>query len=127
MTGFARTLSARNARNGAPLGDRIATADRMLSRMRGLLARPELRPGEGLLITPCSGIHTWFMGYGIDVAFVDKSGRIVGIRRCIRPFRLVPHVRGAHRALELPCGTLERADVTIGDLIEFDEAQESAA
>lgn len=127
MARLAGPLMARDTMSGASLGDRIGVAAGHVARMRGLLGRSGLLPGEGLLITPCSGIHTWFMRFGIDVAFLGKDGRIVAMRHCVPPFRFVPYVRGARQALELPCGTLERANVKIGDGVEFEAAQGSMA
>ncbi len=123
MTAIVGALSARNARNGASLGDRVIVANGRLARMRGLLGRPEPERGEGLLIAPCSGIHTWFMRYEIDVAFLDRDGRIVKKREHLPPFRVLPKVRGARAALELPSGELDRADARLGDTILITEAE----
>src|SRR5581483_3872731 len=60
-------LVATNERTGALLGERVAVARTPLTRMRGLIARPPLAAGDGLLIEPCSGVHMWFMRYAIDV------------------------------------------------------------
>ena len=45
------------------------------SRMRGLLGRPQLLPGEGLKIVPCNSIHCFFMAVPIDVVFLDKRAQ----------------------------------------------------
>ena len=47
-----KQLRVVNADRGAVLGTRVALADRWLARLRGLLGRPELEPGEGLLLVP---------------------------------------------------------------------------
>ena len=63
---------------------RYAVAATPWARMRGLLGRKGLPPGEGLLITPCNAIHTLGMRFAIDVRFYDRRGRLV---------RAVPNVR----------------------------------
>ena len=61
----------------------LANADRVirkvrkttnfLERMRGLLGTKNLDNDEGLLIAPCSSVHTFGMRYSIDVLFLDKQ------------------------------------------------------
>lgn len=61
----------------------------------------------------------FFMKFAIDVAFVDRAGRIVkGIRR-IQPWR-VGLAFGAFAAIELPEGTLERVQTVAGDQLSLD-------
>ena len=109
----------RTDRADHPLQVRVAS--RFLPRLRGLLARPPLRTEpviEALLITRCPSVHTLFMRYAIDVAYLDTCGTIV---RCVD--RLVPWRAsfGGHRAayaLELPAGSLARLGVRPGDRLD---------
>lgn len=123
----ARVAAARNARTGAVLGDRIRVADRALARMRGLLGRGEPGPNEGLLIVPCTGVHTLGMRYAIDVVFLDRDGRVVRTCDTLKPMRAIPWVRHAYVALELRAGSLARADVRSGDLLLFEPGVDESA
>ena len=58
------------------------------ARVRGLIGRRGLAPGEGLLILKCNAIHTFFMSFPIDATFLDKNDRVVRVVRNIRPWRL---------------------------------------
>ena len=58
-------------------------------RAKGLVGRIGLKPGKGLLITRCNCIHTFFMGYAIDAAFLDAEGRVVKTVRNITPWRFL--------------------------------------
>ena len=42
---------------------------------------------------PCSSVHTFGMGYPIDVAFLDECGIVIAARRRVGPCRMlgVPH------------------------------------
>ena len=76
-------------------------------RARGLLGRRELPAGYGLLLQPCSAIHTLGMRFALDVVFLDGQGRVVRQFHRVPPHRLL--IRGgpgAVAALELPAGTL---------------------
>jgi uncharacterized protein len=102
--------------NGEVVCDRCVVADSPVSRMRGLLGRSELRPGEGLLLRPASAIHTWFMRFPIDAVFLDRDWRVVGISDDVRPWRARSR-RGAKAVLELPAGESTRRGLAVGDLL----------
>jgi uncharacterized membrane protein (UPF0127 family) len=85
------------------------------TRAVGLLGRKELPEGRGLWIRPCKSIHTFFMRFAIDVAYVSSDGTVVKTCPRLRPFRLSMGGRGAHSVLELPAGSLERAGLKVGD------------
>lgn len=121
----ARYVSASLVRTSSLLGDRVAVADRWPARLRGLLGRRNLHQGEGLLLRPCNGVHTMFMRFAIDVAFLDRVGRLVRTCHSVAPFRVVPWVRGATQALELPAGTLRRVEAFPGDLVIVCDLPES--
>jgi uncharacterized protein len=113
-----KRVAVRKAGAREPLAQRAGVADNFWQRARGLLGRPPLAEGEGLIIRPCKAIHTWGMGYPIDVAFLDRSGRVVASYERVEPNRRTGWHRGARSALELPAGSLSRASVVVGDLLE---------
>jgi uncharacterized protein len=100
-----------------------ARADTVLTRMVGLLGRAGLAAGDGLVITPCSMIHTFFMRFPIDVLFADRAGRVVAVIDTLRPFRLVWGGWRARQAIELPAGALRRAGVAAGGRISVEPAR----
>jgi uncharacterized membrane protein (UPF0127 family) len=59
-----------------------------VERMVGLLPRRKLPAGEALWIPRCTSIHTFFMRFPIDAAFLDKSGEVIAIYRALQPWRL---------------------------------------
>lgn len=87
------------------------------SRFWGLMGKKE---GEyGLLLYPCSSIHTFFMCYNLDAIFLDRDNKIVSIKRFIKPFSVVPTVRNARKVLEFPSSLHASAFLNIGDQITF--------
>jgi uncharacterized protein len=102
--------------NGDVVCDRCVVADTPTSRLRGLLGRSELRPGEGLLLRPASAIHTCFMRFPIDAVFLDRDWRVLGICGDVRPWRAASR-RGAKAVLELPAGESARRGLEPGDLL----------
>jgi uncharacterized protein len=103
---------------GINLGNTISVASSLTARIKGLLGKHSLPAGEGLLIKPCKGIHTYFMKFSIDAAFLDKDNQIVSLVRDLPPNRMTPIYFKANAVLELPAGVLTD-DVAVGDSIDF--------
>jgi uncharacterized membrane protein (UPF0127 family) len=118
-----RLVRVVNTRANRELGSRIGLADRWLSRLRGMLVRPAPGRGEGLLLTPCSSVHMYGMGFPLDVAFLDRHGAVVAMYPSLAPgFRARWHRKAAH-ALELPGGTLLESGTTVGDVLTWSTVQ----
>ena len=108
-----------NRTRGLVLVSQCEMATSLVARARGLLGHAPLKPGQGMLISPCQSIHTFFMSFPIDVAFLNREMRIVHIIPSMHPWRLSPHLFKAHSVLELPAGTLATTDSRVGDELAF--------
>jgi uncharacterized membrane protein (UPF0127 family) len=104
---------------GREVAAHVTEAASFLSRGLGLMFRRELPAGHGLAITPCNSIHMFFMRFPLDVAFLDREGRVVRAYHGIRPWRASRIVRGARTAVELPAGSLAAAGVEKGTLLRL--------
>lgn len=109
-----------NTTRGVDLAARCGVADSFWSRLRGLLGQPQLREGQGLLITPCRAVHMMGMKYAIDVVFLDREGRVVGLEPRLEPRAKSAWYPRARHALELPAGTVEATGTRLGDVITID-------
>lgn len=116
-----------NATRGHLLGIRVALADRWWLRMRGLLGRPPLRPGEGMILTPCAAVHMFGMKYPLDVALLAEDGAVVAVYHALPPGGRTRWHRGARHALELPAGTLRSTGTREGDRLTWSAAEKEAA
>jgi len=109
----ARGVATLRRDDGTVVCDRCVVADRMLPRMRGLLGRRELPPGEGMLIRPAPSIHTFFMRFPIDVVFLSRDGDVLKIAPHVKAWR-TRSCRRAYAVLELAAGEAERRGVATG-------------
>lgn len=114
-------LRAENPARGSILGTRIGLADRWWHRLRGLIGRPALEQGEGLILRPCRAVHMAWMSFPLDVAFLDRRGGVVASYRSLEPGRRTRWHAGALDALELPAGTLAATGTVDGDTIVYTE------
>ena len=104
----------RNERTAAVLATRVLTAFDSASRRTGLLQHESLPEGTCLIIAPSNAIHTFFMRFAIDIAFVTKAGIAVKLRAAVPPWRLAGALR-AYAVIELPAGTFEKTGTRQGD------------
>jgi len=104
--------------SGKELALNLSVADTLYARMKGLLGKRSLPSGEGLWIKPCNSVHTIGMKFPIDVVFLDKENRVVGLAKTLRPNRISRFYSSASSVIELPAGTIDAADMAKGDHIE---------
>jgi uncharacterized protein len=113
----------RNTRNGRVLADDLISAFDSRSRNVGLLNHRSFPQGAAMLIAPSNAVHTFFMRFPIDIAFINREGTVVKVCRSVRPWRLAAALR-AYGVIELPAGTLAAADTVAGDLLAIVPAQQ---
>lgn len=99
--------------DGEVICARCRLADTPVARIKGLLGRRGLGGDEGLLLAT-AGIHTSFMRFPIDVAFLDRNLVVLSTIDSMKPWRMAWH-RRAHAVVELAPGALERAGVQAGE------------
>jgi len=104
--------------DGRTVCERCARAESPFHRMRGLLGRRSLEPGEGILLRPAGSIHTAFMRFAIDAVFVDADGRVVRVVDSLRPWRTAS-AKGAKAVIELPAGAAATAGLEPGERLQL--------
>ncbi len=92
--------------------------ENMLERMRGLLARPPLRAGQGLLLDPCAAVHAVGMRYPLDLVFLGTAGQILKLVQALMPWRMAA-CRGARMVLELPAGGIAACGLAEGQTLSW--------
>ena len=98
-----------------------SAARSLLARARGLLGHAPLVAGEGLLIAPCQSIHSFFMAFPFDAAFLDGAGCVLHLIQSMPPGRVSPHLFRARAVLELPAGILALTGTQVGDILVVQE------
>lgn len=98
----------------------VQMAQTMRDRMLGLMFSSDIPRGDGLLLSPCNSIHTFFMKYPIDVLFLDKNNTVVKVYQSLVPWRITPIFFSSRKVLELRAGTLS-PEVKVGTTIEVED------
>ncbi len=104
--------------NSKILSENIQVADTLYHRLIGLMFKNAPEGADGLLLEPCNSIHTFFMQYRLDVAFIGSNNEIIKIIRNLNPWRMTWIYFRARKTLELPAGKLP-LDLKEGDSLEI--------
>ena len=95
----------------------VYNACNYFTRLRGLIGR-KLDDVDGLLLTPCNQIHTFFMSFPIDVIYLDKKGSILKIDKNVPKGRVLKKVNGAYRILEIKANHSQKFNLTENLILE---------
>jgi uncharacterized membrane protein (UPF0127 family) len=98
-------------------------ANSFFSRLRGLMLRKHLPKDEGLLIEfsehlSSKGIHGFFMLFPLDLVFIGKDKRVVGVAN-LKPWRLHNPKEDCRWVLEVNEGFTEEKRIEKGDRLSF--------
>ena len=113
-------LVLRNTRTGNVVAHRLLPAFESQTRRTGLLKHTSLDDGEAMIIAPTNAVHTWFMKFDIDIAFVTRDGRVLKARDTVRPWRMTGAL-GGFAVIEMKAGSFAAADTVRGDVLEIVE------
>jgi uncharacterized membrane protein (UPF0127 family) len=115
-----------NRDRGTTLAERAVRAGNLFARTRGLMGAAPLPSGAGLLLDGDNAIHTCFMRFPIDVAFLDREGKVLHLIHRLAPWRVSRIVWRAHAVLELPPGILADTQTHVGDRLAVEPSRASS-
>lgn len=101
------------------IGDEISKAHNFMTRLKGLLGRKSLNIKEGMLITPCKQIHTWFMRFEIDVIYLSKNFVVLGSESKLKPWKIGKCYKDCYHVLELSSGSINEYSITPNERIRI--------
>lgn len=125
-----RYAALRHRRSGALLLPRVRLCSSFFSRLRGLMFRRGLAPGEALLLDEqrdsrtATAIHMFFVPFAIAAVWIDNTGRVVD-KALAQPWRPFYGPRAPARyILETEPAFLDR--ITLNDEVDFEPSSPDA-
>lgn len=112
-----------NAATDEVLLEQLEIATGYWKRLKGLMFREKLENQQGIHLHPCNSIHCFFMKFPIDVVFLDRHGKVVGVFADQKPRSVILPVKHAYSAIEAKAGCLAHR-VKIGDILKIEEADD---
>ena len=114
-------MKVTNTTKGTILAENAVLADNFFSRLTGLLGHKSLGSGQGMVLSPSTSIHSFFMRFTFDALFVDKNKRVIAAYPDFKPFRVSKVFWGDNITIELPAGTILNSRTQIGDELKLEK------
>lgn len=123
-----KTIALRTA-EGRFIAHEVRVAYSLGARLLALSRERSLPTRAGLLLSPARGIHTLGMRFAVDVVFLSRQMRVLGLAPRVQPWRIMLAPRGTGRVLELAAGQIAATALKIGTFIvvESNGSQSAAA
>ncbi len=100
-------------------GRAVAECERTITfgeRLKGLIGRRDL--DGAMWFEPANGVHTMFMRFPIEVAFLDARGNVVRVTR-VRRWHTGVSMRKARSVVEAQIGQFEKWGIAVGSVVAF--------
>jgi len=95
-------------------------AQSSFQRLKGLIGTKEMKLENSLLFEGgCQQMHSLFMKVSIDVLFLNKENRVIGICS-LKPWRMTPFYFKAQKVIEAPLGFSKALNISKGDHLEIE-------
>lgn len=85
-------------------------------KIRGLIGK---KKPEALFLQTRFGIHTFGVKFPIDVVVVDSKNIVVKLKQNLKPNRIFLWNPRFCRVLELPEGTIQKKELSLGSMVEL--------
>jgi len=96
-------------------------ANTVISRMIGLLNRKSFGDVDGLLLSPCSQIHSFGMKFNFDAVYMDKDYKIVALYENVGKNKILPYNVAVKNVLELPEGSISGKKLELNDVLKISQ------
>jgi len=113
-------MSVRNRTRGTFLATTLLNFNAHFRETLHFLNRSGIPDDCGVWITPCHAVYTVGIHQPVDIAFLDREGRIVKVLRNFPPNCYTDEVPYAIGVLELPSNCLAESGTRAGDVLELD-------
>lgn len=94
-------------------------ANTFTKRLIGLLGQKSFGDTDGLLLCPCSQVHSIGMRFRFDVVYLNSDFEIVALYENVEKNRILPYNIAVKSVLELPAGTICNLKIGIKDVLKI--------
>jgi uncharacterized membrane protein (UPF0127 family) len=117
-----KTIALRTA-EGRFIAHEVRIACSLVARWLALSRERSLPTRAGLLLTPARGIHTLAMRFAVDVVFLGRQMRVLGLASRVRPWRVLLAPRGTAHVLVLAAGQVAATALKAGTFLVVESNQ----
>ncbi|HKQ13287.1 MAG TPA: DUF192 domain-containing protein [Steroidobacteraceae bacterium] len=117
-----KTIALRTA-EGRFIAHEVRIAYSLAARWLALSRERSLPTRAGLLLSPARGVHTLGMRFAVDVVFLNRQMRVLGLAARVRPWRVLLASCGTAHVLELAAGQIAATGLKTGMFIVVESNQ----
>ena len=108
--------------NGVVAFERGTVLTSFAERARGLIGKRSIEPDKAWVFPRCRSVHTWLMRVPIDVACLDRRGRVISVCT-LPPWRLPHSTLGATAIIETGAGQAAAHGIVEGATLAWKEPE----
>jgi hypothetical protein len=76
---------------------------------------------EALIFPKAPSIHTFFMKFAIDIAFLDPAKKVVACLEKVKPDRILPYIKSRY-TIEMAEDSIREKGISLGDQLLWEES-----
>lgn len=76
---------------------------------------------EALIFPKAPSIHTFFMKFAIDIAFLDTTNQVVACLEKVKPGRILPYIKSRY-TIEMAEDSIREKGISLGDRLLWEES-----
>ena len=116
------SYTIRNLTRETTIAGSAEVARTFAQNLRGLMFRPSLSQGGGMVLYGTNWIHTFWMRFALDCIYIDRRQVVVGTDAGLEPNRIGKPYFRASAVIELPAGTIAASRTRVGDVLFLEPA-----
>lgn len=97
----------------------VPIASNLVAITFGVMGWKDFGDKKGLLLENTNSVHTFFVRFPLDLAFLNKEMVVVKIVKNLKPWCISPIIWQAKHTLEMPAGTIEKLGLKEKDKINL--------
>ncbi len=105
--------------DGTLVSNKVLNYDTFFKRALGLMFKTKDESYDGIMLSPCCNIHTFFMRMEIDCFFLSGEGKILKIIWRMKPSKISGFIKGCRSVLELAPRVVEIGSLTEGEHLKI--------
>jgi len=108
----------RNSTRNITIAENPFIAETFFSRAFGMIGK-RFGSFDAFILPRCRSVHTWFMGYALDLIFINAEKSVLRVDQNIKPWRMIVGPASATTVIELPAGHLCGIPIDRNDILAW--------
>lgn len=114
-----------NTTRGSIIASEADEAHSFTAKLFGLMGKPAMPNSAALIIYQTNWIHTFWMRFALDLIYLDREGKVVGLENGLGPNRIGKPFWKAYTVIELNAGAIAASRTELADRLKISDSAPS--